>query len=134
MGSLDSSTNSTTDPPPDSNMKVAVAFLFCLALAFAQDVPDLCQPCIRIISEADNDAMIACLDKDLVDRQICFKEVRSALRLMLLLRRPSSSFSLFLRLTLIQRRSAPWLESVVIVNKCLELSLNYFYNAILNIK
>merc|ERR1712002_824641 len=73
MGSLDSSTDSTTDPPPDSNMKVAVAFLFCLALAFSQDVPDLCQPCIRIISEAVNDAMIACLDKDLVDRQICFR-------------------------------------------------------------
>merc|ERR1712002_1029030 len=75
MGSLDSSTDSTTDPPthPDSTMKVAVAFLFCFALAFSQDVPDLCKPCIRILTEADYTAMSACLDKDLVDKQICFK-------------------------------------------------------------
>merc|ERR1719309_1286564 len=55
------------------NMKVAILAHFCFALAVSQDVPDLCQPCIRIFTEADNAAMSACLDKDLVDRQICFK-------------------------------------------------------------
>merc|ERR1711887_342557 len=76
MGSLDSSTDSyyySSTHTPDSTMKVAIIALVCLALVASQDVPDLCQPCIRIISEADNASMIACLDKDLVDRQICFK-------------------------------------------------------------
>merc|ERR1719309_1429195 len=55
------------------NMKVAILAHFCFALAVSQDVPDLCQPCIRIFTEADNAAMSACLDKDLVDRQICIE-------------------------------------------------------------
>merc|ERR1711921_25007 len=76
MGSLDSNTNSITpDPPkqPNSTMKVAILALLCVALVASQDVPDLCQPCIRILTEADYPSMIAFLEKDLVDKQICFK-------------------------------------------------------------
>merc|ERR1712002_729378 len=72
--SLDSSTDSNhSRSSNNSTMKVAILALLCVALVASQDVPDLCQPCIRIFTEADYAAMSACLDKDLVDRQICFK-------------------------------------------------------------
>merc|ERR1712002_1247927 len=70
MGSLYSSTDSNHQTQPNSTMKVLA---LCVALAVSQDVPDLCEPCVRILTEADYTELSACLDKDLVDRQICFK-------------------------------------------------------------
>merc|ERR1711974_67436 len=63
----------TPVPPKYPTMKAALLVLFCVAFVASQDVPDLCQPCIRILTEADYTALSACLDKDLVDKQICFK-------------------------------------------------------------
>merc|ERR1712080_166133 len=75
MGSLVSNTwlQSLQDPAKSSIMRFAILALFCVAFVAAQDVPDLCEPCVRILTEAEYPHMIGCLQKDLVDKQICFK-------------------------------------------------------------
>merc|ERR1712055_296074 len=63
-----------TDPPkPADTMKVIALLVLCVAVALSQDVPDLCESCVNILTQADYTELSACLDKDLVDRQICFK-------------------------------------------------------------
>merc|ERR1711887_62211 len=76
MGSLDSNTISNhlrSSKPPTSIMKVFILAILAVALVSAQDVPDLCDTCVRILTEADKAELTACLDKDLADKQICFK-------------------------------------------------------------
>merc|ERR1712121_45340 len=77
MGSLDSNTDSHffrfSKQQPHTIMKVLILALFAVALVSSQDVPDLCESCVHILTVADVAELTACLDKDLADGQICFK-------------------------------------------------------------
>merc|ERR1712080_389701 len=116
-----------------STMKAAILALFCVALVASQDVPDLCQPCIRILTEANYPDMIACLEKDLVDKQICFKGGQICIEVDATVEETINLAISPLRLIPTPLNFAPWLESVVIT-KCLELSRTYFYKVCLKIK
>merc|ERR1712121_455699 len=77
MGSLDSNSDSSlfssSKLQTDSIMKVLIVAIFAIALVASQDVPDLCESCVAILTNADVAELTACLDKDLADGQICFK-------------------------------------------------------------
>merc|ERR1711890_166991 len=51
-------------------MKIALAFLLTLAVVSCQ-VPDLCPTCVKELSTADYDQLIAGLDQALSDGQLC---------------------------------------------------------------
>merc|ERR1712002_1192525 len=78
MGSLDSNTDSNlfrSSKPTSTHsiMKVLILAIFAIALVASQDVPDLCESCVHILTVADVAELTACLDKDLADGQIFFK-------------------------------------------------------------
>merc|ERR1712002_922623 len=77
MGSLDSNSDSnhfrSSSPSTNSTMKVLILAIFAIALVASQDVPDLCESCVHILTVADVAELTACLDKDLADGQICIE-------------------------------------------------------------